>query len=98
GRAVKPQPGPKREASRDLGESSQRIHADRDEDAHHRRAALHCHGSSSSSRLSTHSLYAWKRRFAKTASGETDKDVEIRRLKRELALSYLISHRANRKS
>lgn len=51
GRAVKPQPGPEREASRDLGESSQRIHADRDEDAHHGRAVLHCHGSSSSSRL-----------------------------------------------
>ncbi|ARO15325.1 transposase family protein [Ketogulonicigenium robustum] len=35
--------------------------------------------------MSTHSLYAWKRKFAKTASGETEKDAEIRRLKRELA-------------
>ncbi|WP_157115674.1 IS3 family transposase [Ketogulonicigenium robustum] len=35
--------------------------------------------------VSTHSLYAWKRKFAKTASGETEKDAEIRRLKRELA-------------
>jgi transposase len=35
--------------------------------------------------VSKHSLYAWKRKFAKTASGETEKDVEIRRLKRELA-------------
>ncbi|MBC2837626.1 hypothetical protein H7F16_19075 [Gemmobacter straminiformis] len=32
-----------------------------------------------------HSLYAWKRKFAKAATGETEKDVEIRRLKRELA-------------
>ena len=35
--------------------------------------------------VSKHSLYAWKRKFAKTASGETEKDAEIRRLKRELA-------------
>jgi transposase len=35
--------------------------------------------------VSLHSLYAWKRKFAKAATGETDKDVEIRRLKRELA-------------
>lgn len=35
--------------------------------------------------VSKHSLYAWKRKRAKTASGETEKDAEIRRLKRELA-------------
>jgi transposase len=35
--------------------------------------------------VSLHSLYAWKRKFAKAATGETEKDVEIRRLKRELA-------------
>jgi len=35
--------------------------------------------------VSKHSLYAWKRKFAKTASGETEKEAEIRRLKRELA-------------
>ena len=35
--------------------------------------------------VSTHSLYAWKRKFAKTVSGETGKDAEIRLLKRELA-------------
>ena len=35
--------------------------------------------------VSKHSLYAWKRKFAKTDSGETEKDAEIRRLKRELA-------------
>ncbi len=35
--------------------------------------------------VSKHSLYAWKRKFAKTASGETGKDGEIRLLKRELA-------------
>ena len=35
--------------------------------------------------VSLHSLYAWKRKFAKAATGETDKDVEIRRLMRELA-------------
>lgn len=35
--------------------------------------------------VSKHSLYAWKRKFAKTASGETEKDAEIRHLKRELA-------------
>lgn len=32
-----------------------------------------------------HALYAWKRKFAKTVSGEADKGAEIRRLKRELA-------------
>ena len=31
------------------------------------------------------SLYAWKKKFAKAGSGEAEKDVEIRRLKRELA-------------
>lgn len=35
--------------------------------------------------VSKHSLYAWKRKFAKTVSGETEKDAEIRLLKRELA-------------
>ena len=35
--------------------------------------------------VSLHSLYAWKRKFAKTASGETGKDAGIRLLKRELA-------------
>lgn len=35
--------------------------------------------------VSTHSLYAWKRKFAKAMSGDTEKDAEIRRLKRELA-------------
>lgn len=35
--------------------------------------------------VSKHSLYAWKRKFSKAASGETAKDVEIRTLKRELA-------------
>ncbi|MBB2177557.1 IS3 family transposase [Gluconacetobacter johannae] len=35
--------------------------------------------------VSTHSLYAWKRQFAKVASGDTCKDAEIRQLKRELA-------------
>ncbi len=34
--------------------------------------------------VSTHSLYAWKRKFAKAVSGDAEKDVEIRRLKREL--------------
>ncbi|MPQ96196.1 IS3 family transposase [Thioclava sp. JE_KL1] len=34
--------------------------------------------------VSQHSLYAWKRRFAKASSGEAEKDAEIRRLKREL--------------
>lgn len=34
--------------------------------------------------VSTHSLYAWKRKFAKAMSGDTEKDAEIRRLKREL--------------
>ena len=35
--------------------------------------------------VSQHSLYAWKRTFAKASSGEAEKDAEIRRLKRELA-------------
>tara|TARA_R110002072_G_scaffold272272_3_gene432416 strand:+ start:3184 stop:3453 length:270 start_codon:yes stop_codon:yes gene_type:complete len=35
--------------------------------------------------VSQHSLYAWKRQFAKATSGETEKDAENRRLKRELA-------------
>ena len=35
--------------------------------------------------VSKQPLYAWKRKFAKTASGETGKDAEIRLLKRELA-------------
>jgi len=35
--------------------------------------------------VSQYSLYAWKKRFAKTpVSGGDDKDAEIRRLKREL--------------
>ena len=34
--------------------------------------------------VSKHTLHAWKREFAKAASGETEKDAEIRRLKREL--------------
>lgn len=35
--------------------------------------------------VSKHSLYAWKRKFAKSDPSETEKDAEIRRLKRELA-------------
>jgi transposase len=35
--------------------------------------------------VSLHSLYAWKRKFGKATAGDTEKDVEIRRLKRELA-------------
>jgi transposase len=34
--------------------------------------------------VSRHSLYAWKRKFAKAVSADTEKDTEIRRLKREL--------------
>ena len=34
--------------------------------------------------VSTHSLYAWKRKFTMAVSGDTEKDAEIRRLKREL--------------
>lgn len=34
--------------------------------------------------VSKHSLYAWKRKFAKSASDDSEKDAEIRRLKREL--------------
>lgn len=35
--------------------------------------------------VSTHSLHAWKRKLAKASSGDTEKDAEIRRPKRELA-------------
>jgi transposase len=36
--------------------------------------------------VSTHSLYAWVKKFSKLSSGEDDEQaVEIRRLKRELA-------------
>ncbi len=35
--------------------------------------------------VSQHSLYAWKRQFARASSGDAEKDTEIRRLKRELA-------------
>lgn len=35
--------------------------------------------------VSPHSLYAWKKQFAKVASGDASKDAEIRQLKRELA-------------
>ena len=35
--------------------------------------------------VSTHSLYAWERKLATAGSGDTEKDAEIRRLKRELA-------------
>jgi transposase len=35
--------------------------------------------------VSPHSLYAWKKQFAKVASGDVNKDAEIRQLKRELA-------------
>jgi transposase-like protein len=35
--------------------------------------------------VSLHSLYAWKQKFGKASPGEAEKDVEIRRLKRELA-------------
>lgn len=34
--------------------------------------------------VSAHSLYAWKKKFSEPA-GDNDKDVEIRRLKRELS-------------
>lgn len=34
--------------------------------------------------VSTHSLYAWKKKFSQPAGGD-DKDAEIRRLKRELS-------------
>ncbi len=34
--------------------------------------------------VSQHSLYAWKRKFARVSSGEAEKDAELRRLKREL--------------
>lgn len=35
--------------------------------------------------VSCHSLYMWRRQFAKAASGDSSKDAEIRQLKRELA-------------
>jgi transposase len=35
--------------------------------------------------VSQHSLYAWKRKYAKGAAVSEEKDTEIRRLKRELA-------------
>ena len=36
--------------------------------------------------VSSHSLYAWKKKFSKASgSGDDDQDAEIRRLKRELA-------------
>ena len=35
--------------------------------------------------VSPYSLYAWKKKFAKTSPGDGEKDTEIRRLKRELA-------------
>lgn len=35
--------------------------------------------------VSQHSLYAWKRKFSPAASGEAEKEAEIRRLKRGLA-------------
>lgn len=35
--------------------------------------------------VSQHSLYAWKRQFARQVSGDAGKDAEIRHLKRELA-------------
>lgn len=35
--------------------------------------------------VSQHSLYAWKKKFAKASSSEAEKDAEIRRLKRGLA-------------
>ena len=35
--------------------------------------------------VSPHSLYAWKRQFAKVVSGDTSKDAEIRQLRRDLA-------------
>jgi len=34
--------------------------------------------------VSQHSLYAWKKQFAKVSSGDASKDAEIRQLKREL--------------
>jgi len=35
--------------------------------------------------VSAYSLYAWKKKFSKAASGDASSDAEIRRLKRELA-------------
>lgn len=35
--------------------------------------------------VSPHSLYAWRRRFAKVVPGDAGKEAEIRQLKRELA-------------
>lgn len=34
--------------------------------------------------VSQHSLYEWKKKFAQARSGDTEKDAEIRRLKKEL--------------
>ena len=34
--------------------------------------------------VSPHSLYAWKKKFGSVSGPDNDKDVEIRRLKREL--------------
>ena len=34
--------------------------------------------------VSMHSLYAWRRKFTKAVSCDTEKNAEIRRLKREL--------------
>jgi transposase len=34
--------------------------------------------------VSTHSLYAWKKKFGSASGGDDGKDAEIRRLKREL--------------
>lgn len=42
-------------------------------------------GRSCQSSVSPHSLYAWKKRFARKASGDTRKDAEIGLLKRDLA-------------
>ncbi len=41
--------------------------------------------------VSTHSLYAWKKKYAEPA-GSDNKDAEIRRLKRDLDLSQRSGH------
>lgn len=46
--------------------------------------------------VSTHSLYAWKRKFARAVSGDTEKDAEIRRLKRSGANYFRTANSANR--
>jgi transposase len=46
--------------------------------------------------VNQHSLYAWKREFGKAMSGETEKDAENRRLKRELARVTEERHILNR--